>query len=84
MLNIHYFASIREIVGKDSENLELPSGVSTVEDLVKHLSAVNSAFKSLAESEKKILVAVNQTVADESCILSKNDEVALFPPMTGG
>ncbi|MED6332136.1 MAG: MoaD/ThiS family protein, partial [Pseudomonadota bacterium] len=45
MLNIHYFASIREIVGKDSEHVELPSGASTVKDLVEHLSTVNPAFK---------------------------------------
>ena len=75
MLTIHYFASVREALGKANEQLE---------GLMKHLGAANPAFQSLIESESKILVAVNQIVVDRNYMLSKNDEVAFFPPMTGG
>ena len=51
---------------------------------MKYLGAANPAFQSLIESESKILVAVNQIVVDRNYVLSKNDEVAFFPPMTGG
>ena len=84
MLTIHYFASVREALGKANEQLEFPDDIVSVEDLMKYLGAANPAFQSLIESKSKILVAVNQTVVDRNYVLSKNDEVAFFPPMTGG
>lgn len=84
MLTIHYFASVREALGKANEQLEFPDDIVNVEDLMKYLGAANPAFQSLIESENKILVAVNQIVVDRNYVLSKNDEVAFFPPMTGG
>jgi len=84
VLTIHYFASVREALGKANEQLEFPDDIVSVEDLMKHLGAANPAFQSLIESESKILVAVNQIVVDRNYMLSKNDEVAFFPPMTGG
>ena len=84
MLTIHYFASVREALGKANEQLEFPDDIVNVEDLMKYLAAANPAFQSLIESESKILVAVNQIVVDRNYVLSKNDAVAFFPPMTGG
>ena len=84
MLTIHYFASVREALGKANEQLEFPDDIVSVEDLMKYLGVANPAFQSLIESESKILVAVNQIVVDRNYVLSKNDEVAFFPPMTGG
>lgn len=84
MLTIHYFASVREALGKANEQLEFPDDIVNVEGLMKYLGASNPAFQSLIESESKILVAVNQIVVDRNYMLSKNDEVAFFPPMTGG
>ncbi len=84
MLTIHYFASVREALGKANEQLEFPDDIVNVEGLMKYLGASNPAFQSLIESENKILVAVNQIVVDRNYMLSKNDEVAFFPPMTGG
>ena len=84
MLTIHYFASVREALGKANEQLEFPDDIVNVEGLMKYLGASNPAFQSLIESENKILVAVNQIVVDRNYVLSKNDEVAYFPPMTGG
>ena len=84
MLTIHYFASVREALGKANEQLEFPDDIVNVEGLMKYLGASNPAFQSLIESENKILVAINQIVVDRNYMLSKNDEVAFFPPMTGG
>ena len=84
MLTIHYFASVREALGKANEQLEFSDNIVNVEGLMKYLGASNPAFQSLIESENKILVAVNQIVVDRNYMLSKNDEVAFFPPMTGG
>ncbi len=84
MLRIQYFASIRETLGRSEEELELPAQVGSVQDLIDHLSSVNSSFQRVFSAQNKVLAAVNQTVVDLDHPLSENDEVAFFPPMTGG
>jgi molybdopterin synthase sulfur carrier subunit len=85
IIKIHYFASVRERLNQSEEQLTLPEGVTSIEDLIKHLQIINPSFKSVMDSSKKILVAVNQTViVDLNYELSEDDEVAFFPPMTGG
>jgi len=85
MIRIHYFASVRERLDQSEEQLKLPEGVSSIEDLIRHLEIINPSFKSVMDSSKKIMVAVNQTViVDLNYKLSDDDEVAFFPPMTGG
>ena len=84
MLTIHYFASVREALNRDRDELALPAGVRTVRDLVSHLSAQDGQFARLSQSDNPLLVAVNQTVASPSQPLNGDEEVAFFPPMTGG
>ena len=84
MLTIHYFASIREALAKDHEQLELPESVSSVADLMQHMGTINPLFKPIVDADRKVLIAVNQTVVDRNYRLSEDDEVAFFPPMTGG
>ncbi len=84
MLDIHYFASIREALNKDHERVALPSGDNSVANLISQLQSGDPAFKALFSENNRVLVAVNQTVVDQSHRLSEGDEVAFFPPMTGG
>ncbi len=84
MLHIQYFASIRETLGRSEEELELPAKVGSVQDLIDHLLSVNPSFQRVFSAQNKVLAAVNQTVVDLDHPLSENDEVAFFPPMTGG
>ncbi len=84
MLTIHYFASIREALDKSQEQLELPDSVSSVGQLIEHLLHLHPHFDAVFDKDKQILVAVNQTVVDASYSLSRDDEIAFFPPMTGG
>ena len=84
MITIHYFASVREAMGREHDELEQPDSVTTVADLVRHLSERDTRFAGLASGENPLLVAVNQTMASPSQSLSADDEVAFFPPMTGG
>ena len=84
MLHIQYFASIRETLGSSEEELELPAKVGSVQDLIDHLLSVNPSFQKVFSAQNKVLAAVNQTVVDLDHPLSENDEVAFFPPMTGG
>lgn len=84
MLTIHYFASIRESLKRDQDRLELPTTVRNVGDLIAHLAKGDPAFKATLDSEQRVLIAVNQTVVNRDCALAANDEIAFFPPMTGG
>ena len=84
MLKIHYFASVREAMQRAEDKLDRPDSVQTVADLMEYLAARDAQFASITGSGNPLLVAVNQSVADRQCALADNDEVAFFPPMTGG
>ena len=84
MLSIHYFASIREQVGINKESVDFDTSVSTVSELINLLGARHSGFGQASETPTKLLVSVNQVVVDKSHKLHDGDEIAFFPPMTGG
>ena len=83
MLTIQYFASVRETLGKASEQIQLPDHVSTVAELTELLATRGDAWQ-LLQNSSQVLIAVNQSVADRSTRLLGSEEVAFFPPMTGG
>ncbi len=84
MLSIHYFASTREKVGIASETLEKDESLATVNDLIDQLSASHEGFRLANQDTNKLLVSVNQAVVGRDHALHDGDEVAFFPPMTGG
>ena len=80
-LKILYFANLREQLGKSSEEVELPASVKTAGALREHLIARGNA----ALSGKKLLrIAVNQEMVNAAAPIKPGDEVAFFPPVTGG
>lgn len=81
---ILYFAWLRERVGTSQEELPLPSGVTTVMDLVDYLSARGPGHASAFQNRRTVRCAVNQEFADPSAPIHPGDEVAFFPPVTGG
>jgi molybdopterin synthase sulfur carrier subunit len=83
MIRILYFASLREKFGTSGESLELPSGVSDVGGVLATLAARGGEWASLA-SVKNLKSAVNQDMARHDTPVTDGDEVAFFPPVTGG
>jgi|TARA_R100001369_G_scaffold78130_1_gene107702 sulfur-carrier protein len=83
MYSIHYFASVREQLDCSEESIEATDAIATVADLVKLLAARGGAWTMLA-NRQQVLIAVNQAVSDHEQALTGNDEIAFFPPMTGG
>ena len=81
-ITIKFFASLRERLGMDELTAPLPEG-ATVADLIGTLSERGAPWDTL-KSDRPILVAVNQAMAKPSHPLKPGDEVALFPPVTGG
>ncbi|MDR3529631.1 MAG: molybdopterin converting factor subunit 1 [Rhodopila sp.] len=83
-LNILYFAWLRERTGSAQEELPLPDGVETVADLVEFLSRRGPGHAAAFQNRRTVRCAVNQEFADPSCPIRPGDEVAFFPPVTGG
>ena len=83
-MNLKYFAWISEIIDKREESLEIPTGIETIGQLIDYLSSIDEAYKKAFEKRKSIKFAVNQVLVNENELISKADEVAFFPPMTGG
>jgi len=84
MVKVLYFAKLREDLGKASEELALPGDVTTVAGLRAHLMARGAAWQSALGQERALRVAVNQEVAEPGTLVHAGDEVAFFPPVTGG
>lgn len=79
-----YFAGLREQLGKPGEDLELTAAVSTVAGLRTHLMARGGPWQSALAQGKALRVAVNQEMAQPTTPVKAGDEVAFFPPVTGG
>ena len=83
-VKVLYFASVREKLGKDAEDLDLPADVATVAGLRSHLRARGGAWAEAMAEGKLLRAAVNQDMAQPAAAIKAGDEVAFFPPVTGG
>jgi len=84
MVKVLYFANLREDLGTAGEELSLPADVTTVAALRAHLIARGGAWSSSLALGKAVRVAVNQEMARPDAPVKAGDEVAFFPPVTGG
>lgn len=78
-----FFASLRESLNNAGEELELPEGVTSVAGLRDYLCARGPAWEKLANA-RLLRAAVNQKMVDDEAPVADGDEVAFFPPVTGG
>ncbi|MCU7918034.1 MAG: molybdopterin converting factor subunit 1 [Candidatus Thiodiazotropha sp. (ex Dulcina madagascariensis)] len=83
MIQLLFFARFREELGVDAEQLEI-EGLSCLGDLLVRLRERGDTWARLFAEDQRVMMAVNQEVADRQTPLREGDEVALFPPVTGG
>jgi molybdopterin synthase sulfur carrier subunit len=83
-IQLRYFASVRETLGKSSETLELPAGIVSIGQLRAHLRERGGAWNEALAPGRALRMAKNQAMAAEETPLADGDEVAFFPPVTGG
>ena len=83
-MKIRYFAWLREAIGTSSEDLTYNPDWKNVADLVKFLRAQSTAHHQVLEDMTLVRVAVNYDYVDLDHPLTASDEVAFFPPVTGG
>ena len=82
-VRVLFFAGLREALGVGSESLALPAGIATVGALRDSLAARGESWSALVTT-KNLRVAVNQQMAGLDSPVKAGDEVAFFPPVTGG
>lgn len=83
-MQLVYFASLREKIGIGEETLAKPDTVQTVDDLIMYLRQQGPNYKTALENTDLIRVAVNHVHVKHDMLLSDHDEIAFFPPVTGG
>lgn len=83
-MKILYFAWVREAVGCDEETVALPAEIDTVGALLDWLADRSPAHAAALADRDRIRVAVNEDFARPDRPVTDRDEVAIFPPLTGG
>lgn len=83
-VKVLYFARLKELLGVGEETLELPSEIATVSELKQFLAQRGGQWQQLVCDEGNYLVSINQEFAIGDQLIQSGDEVAFFPPVTGG
>lgn len=83
-MRILYFAWVRQIIGRGEETYDPPAHVGTVAALLDDLRGRGGAYAEALAADAAIRVAVNQDFAEADAPVRPGDEVAIFPPVTGG
>lgn len=83
-VTLRFFASVRELVGTGSEQLDLPAGVDTVGAVRAMLVARGGVWAEALGEQRLVRMACNQQSCDGATPVTDGVEVAFFPPVTGG
>ena len=84
MITVLYFARLKESLNYSTEEMDLPEGVKTVAQLEMHLAKRGEAWAHLFNGKQTIRAAINHALVDNVAAVKDGDEVAFFPPVTGG
>lgn len=83
-MKLLYFAWVRQKIGLPQEDIEAPSSVATVAALMEHLRRRGPGYEAAFHDPKLLRVAINQTHSGFDAAIGPQDEIAFFPPVTGG
>jgi molybdopterin synthase sulfur carrier subunit len=83
-IQVLYFARLREAFGCEREQVALPEAVADVAGLTAWLRRRGEAWERELAPNKPVRIAVNQDMAAADTPVKDGDEVAFFPPVTGG
>ena len=83
-IKVLYFARIKEAVNYSTDDIDLPVDVSTVMALKNYLALRGDIWANLFNGKQVVRAAINHTLVDDLSTINAGDEVAFFPPVTGG
>ena len=81
---VKYFSWIKEHIGKSEEQIDLPSYITNVNQLINYLNEIDKKYYIIFEKKELIKIAVNKTYSSFDASINNSDEIAFFPPVTGG
>ena len=81
---IKYFSWVKDIVGKSEEIISISPDIDTPEKLIDFLITKNEQYKKAFSKRETIKVAQNKIYISKSSKIKNDDEIAFFPPVTGG
>ena len=84
MIQLRFFARYREMLDCEQESLAFSEDLQTVEKLISYLALRGNRWADVFASDQRILVAINQDMVQPDTVIHDGDEVAFFPPVTGG
>ena len=84
MITIKYFARLSDSLGIRSEKLAHHSQINTAEDVIQQLVERGGIWQDEFCGDHKILLAINQQMSERQATVADGDEIAFFPPVTGG
>jgi len=82
MITVKYFASLKAIAEKEEEQIEIQSSIS-MDQLSDIISKTSPKMADIIR-DNKIMISVNQEMADADTVIHDGDEVAFLPPFSGG
>ena len=83
-IKLLYFAWVRDRIGLAEESVELPQAVTDVAGLVSWLRTRGPRYEQALKNDRVVRIAINQRFAKPEDAISPGDEIAVFPPVTGG
>jgi molybdopterin synthase sulfur carrier subunit len=83
-IKLFYFAKVREVLGIDREEIDVETDIKTLAELIAFLKLRGSQWQSIFDMSSSYRMAVNQELVEANHTINANDEVAFFPPITGG
>ena len=83
-MTLLYFAWVRQRIGKSEEQLVLPPHITTAAALLAHLQSLGGGYADALSDPARLRIAVNQVHGGFDAAIAGTDEVAIFPPVTGG
>ena len=83
-MKILYFSWIKDTIGKTSEEINVSGDIDTISKLISFLIQKNQNYKEAFSDLETIKCSINMETANINDKIKNDDEVAFFPPMTGG
>lgn len=83
-MRLVYFARVREVIGEDGEQRDLPAGIVTVADCIDWLVDQGPAYADAMTDRSLLRFALDQQMVRGEAIIGDATELAIFPPVTGG
>jgi sulfur-carrier protein len=83
-MKVLYFAWLKSKTGTGEQVMDVPEGVATVGDLVRHLATLSAGHRDAFANTEVVKAAVNLEFVGMDHPVAANDEIAFFPPVTGG